>query len=178
MKTILISLTLLSTMILFLSGCDEKEKKTMIEANTLAPDFELEDQDGKSHKLSNYRGSNVLIYFYPKDDTPGCTKEACSIRDSYAQFENLELKIFGISADSVESHKKFAQKYNLPFTLLADTNKTVAKLYGADGALFVSRISFLINDKGEIIKTYPKVDPSTHAAEIYEDLSKIISEKK
>lgn len=144
----------------------------MLQTNTLAPDFELQDQDGKTHKLSDYKGSNVLIYFYPKDDTPGCTKEACSLRDNYEQFSKLDLQIFGISADSVESHKKFADKYHLPFTLLADTEKKVTKLYGADGLIFINRISFLINKEGEIIKTYPKVDPSTHAAEIYEDLVK------
>lgn len=141
----------------------------MLQNKTKAPDFELQDQNGKIHKLSDYKGSRVLVYFYPKDDTPGCTKEACSIRDAYADFSKLNLVIIGISADSVESHKKFAEKYHLPFTLLADTNKTVIKAYDADG-LFTKRISYLINEEGDIIKEYPNVDPATHAAEIYEDL--------
>lgn len=141
----------------------------MLQNKTKAPDFELKDQNGKTHKLSDYKGSKVLVYFYPKDDTPGCTKEACSIRDAHVDFSRLNVVILGISSDSVESHKKFAEKYNLPFTLLADTDKTVIKTYDADG-LFTKRISYLINEEGEIIKEYPNVDPAKHAAEIFEDL--------
>src|SRR5665213_59525 len=88
--------------------------------NSLAPDFILPDQDGKEHTLSLYRGGWVLLYFYPKDDTTGCTKEACSIRDEFPTFEKLKSKMFGVSIDSVASHKKFAEKYGFPFTLLAD----------------------------------------------------------
>lgn len=168
-KTIKLAL-LFSLTFLILNGCNQKKENiTMLQNKTKAPDFELQDQNGKIHKLSDYKGSRVLVYFYPKDDTPGCTKEACSIRDAYADFSKLNLVIIGISADSVESHKKFAEKYHLPFTLLADTNKTVIKAYDADG-LFTKRISYLINEEGDIIKEYPNVDPATHAAEIYEDL--------
>jgi peroxiredoxin Q/BCP len=91
--------------------------------NQSAPDFTLFDQDEISHTLSDYRGQWVLLYFYPKDDTPGCTKEACSFRDNFSEFSKLNIKVFGISADSLESHKKFVQKFNLPFSLLADTDK-------------------------------------------------------
>jgi len=147
----------------------------MLDTEKLAPDFELQDQDGKFHKLSDYRGvSNVLIYFYPKDDTPGCTKEACTIRDAYDNYAALDLIVFGISGDSVESHKKFVDKYHLPFTLLADEGLKVAKLYDAKSPLWANRVSYLINKEGEIIKVYPKVDPASHAAEIYEDLKSTI----
>lgn len=143
----------------------------MLDTKQLAPDFELKDQDGKLHKLSDYRGvSNVLIYFYPKDDTPGCTKEACTIRDAYDDYAALDLIVFGISGDSVESHKKFVDKYHLPFTLLADEGLKVAKLYDAKAPMWANRVSYLINKEGEIIKVYPKVDPASHAAEIYQDL--------
>ena len=94
-----------------------------------APDFSLPDQDGKIHKLSDYKGKWVLIYFYPKDDTPGCTVEACGIRDNFPKFQNSDLIVLGISKDSVASHKKFAEKYKLPFTLLADEAKEVIQAY-------------------------------------------------
>jgi len=142
----------------------------MINIKTLAPNFKLLDQYGKEHSLMDYRGSYVLIYFYPKDDTPGCTKEACVIRDMYKDFESNNVKVFGVSSDGVESHKKFAEKYQLPFTLLSDTTKEVINTYGADGALFNKRISYLVDPSGVIEKVYPKVDPTTHGAEILKDI--------
>src|SRR3989344_4135548 len=99
----------------------DKDKKNKI--GKIAPDFTLPDQDGKTHSLSDYRGKWVLLYFYPKDDTPGCTKEACSIRDYFPDFRKLKIEVLGVSVDSVASHKKFAKKYSLPFTLLANTEK-------------------------------------------------------
>lgn len=146
----------------------------MLETKKLAPDFELKDQDAKLHKLSDYRGKNVLIYFYPKDDTPGCTKEACALRDSYDDLLAEDLVIFGISGDSVESHKKFTEKYKLPFNLLADEGLKVAELYDAKAPLWANRVSYLINKEGEIVKVYPKVDPASHAEEIYKDLKTIL----
>jgi peroxiredoxin Q/BCP len=142
----------------------------MLTVKTLAPDFKLLDQNGKEHSLSYHRGSYVLIYFYPKDDTPGCTKEACVIRDMYKDFESGHVKVFGISADSVEEHKKFAEKYQLPFTLLSDPKKEVIKMYGADGTLFNKRISYLVGPDGIIKKVYPKVDPEHHGLEILKDI--------
>jgi peroxiredoxin Q/BCP len=142
----------------------------MLEVKTLAPDFKLLDQDGKEHSLSYHRGTYVLIYFYPKDDTPGCTKEACVIRDMYKEFESNSVKVFGISNDSVENHKKFAEKYGLPFTLLSDPKKEVIKMYGADGVLFNKRISYLVGPDGIIKKVYPKVDPEHHGLEILKDI--------
>ena len=146
-----------------------------------APDFRLSDQDGKSHKLSDYRGQWVLLYFYPKDDTTGCTKEACAIRDEMPNFNKLKLQIFGISIDSVKSHKKFALKYGLPFTLLSDENKKVLNKYGvwAEKSMYgrkymgTLRASFLINPKGKIAKIYEKVKPEIHAGEVLNDLKKL-----
>lgn len=146
--------------------------------NTKAPDFSLLDQSGKTHKLSGYKGKWVLLYFYPKDDTPGCTKEACVLRDSLPDFKKLKAVVLGISKDSVESHKKFAKKYGLPFTLLSDEDKQVIKKYGVWGKksmmgksyMGVRRTSFLISPVGKIVKVYKDVKPDKHAAEVLEDL--------
>lgn len=147
----------------------------------LAPDFTVADQNGKSHTLSDYRGQWVLIYFYPKDDTPGCTKEACAIRDMMPNFKKLKLQIFGVSVDSVKSHKKFEEKYDLPFTLLADEDKKIVGKYGVWGKkkfmgreyMGTFRTSFLIDPKGKIAKIYEKVKPEVHAEEILDDLKKM-----
>jgi len=143
-----------------------------------APTFTLPDQDGVFHTLSDSLGSWVLIYFYPKDDTPGCTKEACMVRDIWPDFSKTNIKVFGISADSVKSHKRFADKYGLPFTLLSDEQKEVVKLYGVWGVKKmmgreyegISRTSFLINPEGVIVKVYEKVKPEIHAREVLEDV--------
>lgn len=145
-----------------------------------APDFILFDQDGKKHSLSDYKGKWVLLYFYPKDDTPGCTKQACAIRDAFPDFGTLKVTVLGVSVDSEESHQKFTEKYNLPFTLLADTEKKVVNLYGVwgkkkfagreyDGTL---RTSFLVNPKGNIAKVYENVKPEAHAEEVLNDLKR------
>ncbi len=147
----------------------------------LAPDFTLPDQDGKSYTLSDYQGKWVLIYFYPKDDTTGCTKEACQIRDSFPEFKKLKVKVLGISVDSVASHKKFEEKYNLPFTLLADVEKKVVSRYGVWGEkkfmgqkyMGTFRRSFLIDPKRKIAKIYEKVKPELHAEEVLRDLSEL-----
>jgi len=154
-------------------GSKEKaEMNSGFEIGSLAPDFTLNNENGIAETLSKYRGKYVLIYFYPKDDTPGCTAEACSIRDNVNNFKQLDVKVFGISADDEASHKKFIAKYNLPFSLLADTKKEVAKLYGADG-IFIKRISFLIDKEGKFAKLYPNVNPSQHVAEILADLAEL-----
>lgn len=136
-----------------------------MQTNDPAIDFSLACVDGETHSLQDFAGKYVLLYFYPKDDTAGCTKEACGVRDSYAEFEKLDIVVLGVSADSIASHKKFAEKYALPFHLLSDPDKTVIKAYGA-GGVFIRRISYLIDGSGIIIKKYPKVDPSNHAKEI------------
>ena len=148
-----------------------------IKLNTKALDFSLPDQDGKLHKLSDYKGKWVLLYFYPKDDTPGCTKEACGIRDEFKNFKSLNIVVLGVSADSQESHKKFSEKYKLPFILLSDESKEVLKKYGVWGKKKfmgkeyegILRTSFLINPDGKIVKIYEQVNPDTHAKEVLKD---------
>ncbi len=150
----------------------------MLKVGTKAPDFKLKDQNGKEHSLSSHKGELVLVYFYPKDDTPGCTKEACTIRDMYSGFQKQCVKVFGISKDSVESHKKFADKYNLPFTLLSDSDRKVINDYEASKEIFgnpgTKRISYIIGKDGIILKAYDNVDPVNHAGEILRDISDII----
>ncbi len=151
----------------------------MIETGTKAPDFVLPDQDGKEHKLSEYRGKPVVLYFYPKDDTPGCTKEACAFRDIFADYKKAGVVVLGVSVDDPESHTRFRQKYNLPFTLLADTEKKVVKEYGVwveknnYGKKYwgTARTTFLIDKKGNIIHVFEKVKPEEHAAEVLEKLA-------
>lgn len=146
---------------------------------SVAPDFTLLDQDGVSHTLSVHKGSRVLLYFYPKDDTPGCTKQACMLRDAMPQLSTLDAVVFGISADSVKSHKKFAEKYGLPFTLLADEQKEVSKAYGVWGTKKmmgreyegIARTSFLVGRDGRVEKVYEKVKPETHADDVLAYLS-------
>ncbi|MFH0805221.1 MAG: peroxiredoxin [Patescibacteria group bacterium] len=135
-----------------------------------APNFELPDQDGHTQKLSAYRGQWVLLYFYPKDFTPGCTEEACSFRDQYSALKK-RVTILGVSADTAEQHRAFADRYSLPFTLLADTQRKTIHDYGADGLLFPKRVSFLINPDGNIAQLYPTVKPSEHAGQILSDLN-------
>lgn len=145
---------------------------------SVAPLFTLPDQNGKEHSLADYRGKWVLLYFYPKDDTPGCTNEACTIRDSFPHFQELKIAVLGVSVDSVESHKKFKEKYHLPFTLLSDYKKEVVPQYGVWGKKkFMGKIhegtlrtSFLIDPEGKIAKIYENVDPAVHAAEVLTDL--------
>lgn len=136
-----------------------------------APYFKLSDQDGKARQLSDFRGELLLLYFYPRDNTPGCTKEACSFRDSYTKLKRA-INIVGVSSNSVESHKKFAEKHKLPFPLLSDVDKKTIEEYGVNGVILPKRTSFLINKKGIIRKIYEKVDPANHAGEIIEDIKK------
>lgn len=149
-------------------------EESFLTPGTLAPDFVAQDQHGNTVRLSDFRGKKVVLYFYPKDDTPGCTKEACNLRDHYAQLQAAGYVVLGVSADDVESHKKFAQKYNLPFSLLADPEKNILKAYKAwgkkrmygkeyEGAL---RITYIIDEDGRIERVIPKVKTETHAEQI------------
>ena len=150
----------------------------MLKQGQKAPLFTLPDQEGKEHALADYQGQWVLIYFYPKDDTPGCTKEACMIRDSWPKFNQLKVQVFGVSVDSSKSHTKFIQKYELPFTLLADEEKKVVEKYGVWGEkkfmgrtyMGTNRMSFLIDPEGKIAKIYTTVKPEEHASEVLKDL--------
>lgn len=142
-----------------------------------APDFDLADQDGKSHQLKDFAGKWLVLYFYPKDDTPGCTQEACTFRDDLSKLTKLGAQVVGISVDDGASHAEFAKKYHLPFPLLADTKAEVAARYGAlmDLAVFkiAKRYTFLIDPQGKVAKVYLKVETSKHSTEIIEDLKQL-----
>lgn len=152
-----------------------------ISVGDTAPDFTLTDQNGKVHSLSTEKGKWVLIYFYPRDNTPGCTKQACLIRDSWSEFKKLNCVVFGISTDGEQSHKKFEDKFSLPFTLLADTEKKVVEAYGVwapkkfMGREFLGtlRTSFLIDPEGNVAKVYEKVKPDLHAERVLADLASL-----
>lgn len=139
-----------------------------------APPFALKDQSGTVHRLADYAGKWLVVYFYPKDDSPGCTKEACHFRDDIAQLHALGVQIVGISLDSTESHDRFAAKFSLPFPLLADDGGTIAKSYDAYWSLgfihVARRHTFIIDPAGRIAKIYRKVDPNTHSAEVIADI--------
>src|ERR1035437_907961 len=147
------------------------------EVGQAAPDFKLPDQHGKQHALQDYRGKYLVLYFYPKDDTPGCTQEACAFRDDLNQLTELGAQVIGVSVDDSESHAEFARKYHLPFPLLADKNGDVAASYGALLNLGIiklaRRFTFLLDPKGNIVREYLSVETSRHSKEIIEDLKKL-----
>ena len=148
----------------------------MLREGDAAPDFTSRDAHGNAVRLSDLRGQNVVLYFYPKDDTPGCTRQACSLRDSYSEFEERGIKVIGVSLDDRASHRKFADKYELPFTLLADTDHSVSEAYGVYGQktwgdrtyMGVDRKTFLIDKEGRIKKVFDKVNVEQHADEVLE----------
>lgn len=150
----------------------------MLKPGSKAPNFSLPDQDGVVRNLSDYQGSRLLLYFYPKDNTTGCTKQACMLRDDFMGFKKLNVQVVGVSVDSVDSHKKFADEYKLPFTLLADEQKEVVNAYGVWGEksmygrkyMGTLRTSFLISKEGIIEKIYEKVVPAEHSKQVLEDL--------
>jgi thioredoxin-dependent peroxiredoxin len=143
------------------------------EGNT-APAFTATDSDGRKVSLKDFRGERVVLYFYPKDDTPGCTKEACSFRDAFSEYKKRGIKVLGVSPDNEASHKKFAAKFKLPFTLLADPDHSISDAYGTYGEkkfmgrkyMGVKRTTFLIDEKGKIKKIFEKVKPEEHAREV------------
>ncbi|HHY83120.1 MAG TPA: thioredoxin-dependent thiol peroxidase [Clostridiales bacterium] len=153
----------------------------MLKVGDIAPDFKLKDESGKEVSLSDFKGKKVVIYFYPKDDTPGCTKEACSIRDVYDDILKAGAVVMGISKDNENSHSKFKSKYNLPFYLLSDPEHQVLEKYGAwqEKKLYgkvqmgIARITFIVDEEGIIKKVYSKVNPEVHGEEILEDLKNI-----
>jgi peroxiredoxin Q/BCP len=145
-----------------------------------APGFNLQDQNGDWHNLEDYRGQWLAIYFYPKNDTPGCTTEACNFRDNIYAFKAIGATVVGISVDDVDSHKEFSDKYKLPFTILADEEGKTARAYGVlrDWKLvkIASRQSFLVNPAGKVVKHYEDVDPDTHTMEVLADLETLMAE--
>ena len=146
----------------------------MVKEGTTAPAFKTTNAAGENVSLKDFRGQKVVLYFYPKDDTPGCTKEACSFRDGYSKFKKRGIVILGISPDSEKSHQKFTVKYKLPFKLLADTDHSIAEAYGVYGEkkfmgrtyMGIHRTTFLIDEKGKIKKVFEKVKPEDHADEV------------
>ena len=150
----------------------------MLEEGKKAPSFALKDQTGEVISLDSLKGKNIVLYFYPKDDTSGCTKEACNFRDELPKFSKLDAVILGVSPDSAESHRKFAAKYKLPFSLLSDEKKEICKKYGVwqEKSMYgkkymgVVRTTFIINDKGIIKKIFPKVKVDEHNTEVMEAL--------
>ena len=142
----------------------------------MAPDFAATTDQGEVVHLSDLRGQRVVLYFYPKDDTPGCTKEACGFRDAWSKFKRKGAVVLGVSPDSVKKHDKFVEKFDLPFTLLADVDKKIVEAYGVWGKkkfmgreyMGVFRVTFLIDPEGRIKKIWPKVNPEEHAAEVLE----------
>ena len=143
--------------------------------------FKSTDQDGKPVSLSDYKGQKLVVYFYPKDDTPGCTKEACSIRDGWSQFRRKKVAVLGVSVDDAKSHRKFVDKFSLPFRLAADTDKAIVKAYGVWGEksmygrkyMGTHRVTYLIDEKGRIAAVWPKVKPEGHADEILEAVGRL-----
>ena len=148
-----------------------------------APDFSLQDQTGTTRKLSDYIGKWLIVYFYPRDDTPGCTTEACAFRDGRDMLKGLGAEIVGISKDSVKSHAKFADKHDLNFTILSDESTETIQAFGSwklkkfmgREYMGITRDTYLINPKGEIEKKYEGVNPKTHFQQIYEDLQKLVA---
>ena len=151
-----------------------------LEVGDVAPSFELSDQTATVHRLADYRGCWLVLYFYPKDDTPGCTAEACNLRDHYAGLTGQGFEVIGVSADNEKSHQKFISKYNLPFKLISDTGKKILKAYGAWGLKKmygkeyegILRKTYVIGENGMILKIFNKVDTKNHTAQILESLKK------
>jgi thioredoxin-dependent peroxiredoxin len=145
----------------------------MIAEGTAAPDFEAETDDGRPVKLSELRGKPVVLYFYPKDDTPGCTAQACGIRDSYGEFRSRGVEIFGVSADDADSHREFRDKYQLPFPLLVDDSHALAAAFGVETSDrgFYKRSTVVIDAEGHVAKVLENVDPATHVDDVLSILS-------
>ena len=153
----------------------------MLKIGSKAPTFNLPDKDGVMHKLADKKGEWVVLYFYPKDDTPGCTVEACSFRDNLPKFKKLGITVYGVSVDSQKKHQKFADKYDLPFTLLSDEEKKTVNDYGVWSLkkfmgreyMGILRWTFLINPEGKIAKIYENVKPAEHVEEILKDMKEL-----
>ncbi len=151
----------------------------LLEQGMSAPLFEATDQDGKTVRLKDYIGRKVILYFYPKDDTPGCTREACAFRDNFPKFKKIGVEVLGVSVDSEKRHKKFVEKYELPFRLVADESKKIVQDYGVWGLkkfmgreyMGTNRVTYLIGENGTIEHVWPKVKPAEHAGELIEYLS-------
>ncbi len=146
----------------------------MLTVGDAAPDFELPETSGGRIKLSDFRSKkNVVLYFYPRDDTSGCTKEACGFRDDLETIKSLDTEVIGVSSDSVESHKAFSQKFSLTFPLVSDTEKELAAKYGVPAMLVYKRVTFIINKEGKISHVFPEVNASTHSTQVIDSLKQL-----
>ena len=174
MTKFLVAAVILAGLVLLVSLLRAQARNDGLRPGQPAPDFTLPDASREPHSLSAYRGSWLVLYFYPKDDTPGCTREACEFRDGYLEIRGLGARVLGVSLDDTASHAEFAEKYHLPFPLLSDKDGIVARQYGALWSLgpvrFAKRNSFLIDPQGNLAKIYRKVDPATHTGQILQDL--------
>lgn len=137
-----------------------------LSVGTTAPNFTVRDTIGKTVTLSDYKGKTVVLYFYPKDDTPGCTKQACGFRDAYTEYQGKDIVVFGVSMDDESSHQQFTQKFNLPFPLLADTDGAIATAYDVNNGGYAKRVTYVIDPEGKISHVYATVNTETHAADI------------
>ncbi|MCA9361804.1 peroxiredoxin [Candidatus Kaiserbacteria bacterium] len=154
----------------------------MLEIGSTAPAFSLQGDDEATHTLADYAGTWLVVYFYPKDDTPGCTTEACTIAEVYDEFATLGVTVLGVSKDSVASHKKFKEKYQLPFTLLSNESTEMIQAYGTwqEKSMYgkkymgIVRATYIIDPAGNVVKVYPKVTPASHALELLQDLKELV----
>jgi peroxiredoxin Q/BCP len=174
MKKALFALSLAS-LLPAVAGCGATKRpdggEGMLQVGAAAPDLSAVDQQGKTHRLSEERGHPLIVYFYPKDNTPGCTKEACAFRDSWDHYQKAGVQVFGVSTDDQKSHEQFAKEQKLPFPILADTDKAWMKAFGvsANPLGMASRVSFLVDKSGKVAKVYPDVDPGVHAEQVLKD---------
>jgi peroxiredoxin Q/BCP len=179
-KTLVALLTLPSLLVSFLTGAANAEFEELI-VGSPAPTFKLKDQHNRLHELKQYTGKWLVLYFYPKNNTPGCTKEACNFSDDIAKLKKLNAAVLGVSIDNLESHKEFSDKYNLQFPLLADTEAITTQDYGSLLSIlwlrYAKRHSFIIAPDGVIAKIYRDVDAETHSQEIIKDLTLLISNR-
>lgn len=141
-----------------------------LSAGTKAPNFSSTDDKGNSVSLSDFSGKTVVIYFYPKDDTPGCTKQACSFRDSYSEYQGKDIVVLGVSMDDETSHKAFKEKFNLPFPLVVDTDGAIATGFDVEGGGYAKRVTFVVDGEGTITKVYDSINTETHATDVMSDL--------
>lgn len=168
------AVSLASLLLLFAAGCGARMRsdggRGLLPVGAPAPQVSALDQEGRRHSLADQRGRLVVVYFYPKDDTPGCTKEACAFRDVWDRFQAAGIAVFGVSSDSQASHERFARKHRLPFPLLVDADHTWAAAFGVPVRLgLTSRVTFLLGRDGRVAKLYRDVDPGVHAAQILTD---------
>ena len=176
MKNIFLKMLSL-TAVISIFVCADAYTDTQPAVGDSAPSFKLQDQNGDWHTLGDYKGKYVVLFFYPKDGTPGCTTEACNFRDNIFAFDDLNTQILGISLDDVDSHKEFSEKYSLPYPILADVEKESAVDYGVLGKFMMMTItkreSFIIDPDGLIVKHYKNVDPDKHTDEVIEELKSL-----